>query len=171
MSSVISEDMAYSQNHDLFEKENAEKAFSRKESMKRLESQIKEEQSYNEQRIKYLLDQFPTGSIISIKPDGLKFDDSPSNFVKADYGKNMLSLIEPRFIVDLGKVLTFGAQKYAPNNWQKCEDTSRYKDALLRHIFAYLGGEEVDPETGIPHLSHATCNLMFLHYFENQKKG
>jgi hypothetical protein len=95
---------------------------------------------------------------------------SPSGFIKLDTGKRRLSLIEPQFIDSLGDVITFGAEKYAPNNWRLCEDTSRYKDALLRHIYAYLSGEQSDPETELPHLAHAACNLMFLQYFDNLKK-
>lgn len=91
-------------------------------------------------------------------------------FMKADAGKNMLSLIDPQFIILLGEILTFGAAKYAPNNWQLCEDTSRYKDALLRHIYAYLSGEQLDPESGMPHLGHAAFGLMCLNYFDNLKK-
>lgn len=91
-------------------------------------------------------------------------------FIKHDSGKRRLSLIEPLFIQTLGDVITFGAEKYAPNNWRLCEDTSRYKDALLRHIYAYLSGEFTDPETGIEHLAHAACNLMFLQYFDNLKE-
>jgi hypothetical protein len=56
------------------------------------------------------------------------------------------------------------------NNWRLCEDTSRYKDALLRHIYAYLSGEQQDQETSLSHLAHAACNLMFLQYFDNLKK-
>lgn len=90
-----------------------------------------------------------------------------SGFIKHDTGKRRLSLIEPLFIQTLGDVITFGAEKYAPNNWRLCEDTSRYKDALLRHTYAYLAGERFDPETGIEHLAHCACNLMFLQYFDN----
>jgi len=93
-----------------------------------------------------------------------------SEFIKLDSGKRRLSLIEPQFINTLGDVITFGAEKYAPENWRLCEDTSRYKDALLRHIYAYLSGEQKDQETGIDHLAHAACNLMFLQYFDNLKK-
>lgn len=95
---------------------------------------------------------------------------SESGFIKLDSGKRRLSLIEPQFINSLGDVITFGAQKYAPGNWRLCEDTSRYKDALLRHIYAYLSGEQQDQETCIDHLAHAACNLMFLQYFDNLKK-
>ena len=94
----------------------------------------------------------------------------PTQFIKLDTGKRRLSLLEPHFILSVGDVITFGAQKYAPNNWQLCEDTSRYKDALLRHIYAYLSGERYDQETGIEHIAHASCNLMFLQYFDNLNK-
>ena len=60
------------------------------------------------------------------------------HFIKYDSDKHKLSLIDPLFIWELGEILTFGANKYAPNNWQLCEDPSRYKDALLRHTIAYL---------------------------------
>lgn len=89
-------------------------------------------------------------------------------FMKFDSDKPMMSLVEPQFIVDLAKIVTFGAKKYEKDNWKLCENSDRYKDALLRHIFAYLQGEKIDPESGLPHLSHAACNLMFLHYLDNQ---
>ena len=89
-------------------------------------------------------------------------------FMKHDSGKNRLSLIDPAFILLLGEILTFGAEKYEANNWQKCEDTSRYEDALLRHIYAYLSGEKVDPESGMSHLGHAAFGLMCLNYFDNK---
>ena len=93
-----------------------------------------------------------------------------TKFMKSDAGKNMLSLIDPQFVVLLGEILTFGAKKYAPNNWQLCEDASRYKDALLRHLYAYLGGEQLDPESRMSHLGHAAFGLMCLNYFDNLKK-
>ena len=89
-------------------------------------------------------------------------------FIKYDSGKPMISLVEPRFIEDIAKVLTFGAEKYGIENWQMCDDPRRYHDALLRHLIAYAKGEESDSETNISHLAHAGCCLMFLHYFEDK---
>ncbi len=63
----------------------------------------------------------------------------------------------------VAKVLTFGASKYGPNNWQRLNDFSeRYYAAVLRHLFAYGGGEATDPESGLPHLAHAACGALFL---------
>ena len=87
-------------------------------------------------------------------------------FMKDDGNKNRLELIEPAFIKGLGKVLTLGAEKYDTDNWKKVDDKGRYKGAMLRHVMAYLDGEERDPETGLSHLYHAQCNMMFLDYFD-----
>lgn len=85
--------------------------------------------------------------------------------LKYDTGKLQYSLIPPETLKALASVLTFGAQKYAPDNWKLVEDGERrYLDALFRHLEAYRSGEKVDPESGLPHLSHALTNLAFIHY-------
>ena len=88
------------------------------------------------------------------------------DFMKADTGKPMISLIEPSFIIGVAEVMTYGAVKYAIDNWKKAtpEDIRRIKDSLLRHTLAYTSGELLDPETHLSHSYHATCNLMFLNY-------
>lgn len=90
---------------------------------------------------------------------------------KYDQEKNRLDLIEPEFIESVGKVLTFGAQKYEPNNWQGVEDAEdRYYAAAMRHLMAYRKGEKIDPESGLSHLEHLACNVMFLLHFEREEK-
>ena len=88
---------------------------------------------------------------------------------KDDQEKNRLDLIEPEFIEGVGKVLTFGADKYEPNNWQKVEDAeNRYYAAAMRHLMAWRKGEKTDPESGLSHLYHVACNIMFLQHFERE---
>lgn len=66
-------------------------------------------------------------------------------------------------------VLTFGAHKYAAWNWSKGIQYMRVYGALLRHLMAWVRCEERDPETGLSHLDHAACCLMFLqHYSKHQ---
>lgn len=90
--------------------------------------------------------------------------------VKNDTGKNRLDLIEPEFIEKVGEVLTFGANKYEPNNWQGVEDAEdRYYAAAMRHLLAWRKGEKVDEESGINHLAHVATNMMFLLHFEEEK--
>lgn len=69
------------------------------------------------------------------------------------------SIAAERAIVD---VLTFGARKYKPNNWKTCKDTGRYLAAAHRHCIAIIEGEDIDEESGLPHMAHVGCNLMFL---------
>ena len=88
---------------------------------------------------------------------------------KDDKEKNRLDLIEPEFIEGIGGVLTFGANKYEPNNWQKVEDAeNRYYAAALRHLIAWRKGEKTDTESGLSHLDHVACNIMFLKHFERE---
>lgn len=82
---------------------------------------------------------------------------------KHDENKLVLSLIPPKAIIGLGEVLTFGAQKYPFENWKHVPDAQRrYKDALLRHYYAYELGEKLDPESGLSHLKHMLSNIAFL---------
>lgn len=90
---------------------------------------------------------------------------------KYDGGKLQYSLIPPVATAALAEVLTFGAQKYAPNSWQTVEDGERrYLDALMRHLEAYRDGEEIDPESGLSHLKHLICNTAFLLHFEAERQ-
>lgn len=83
--------------------------------------------------------------------------------IKHDADKPRFDLIPPRAEEMLARVLTFGANKYAPGNWQHVPDAeNRYIAAALRHINAQRIGEHSDPETGLPHLAHAMCCLAFV---------
>ena len=83
---------------------------------------------------------------------------------KFDGGKLEYGLLPPLALEETVKVLTFGAQKYERDNWQKVPDAKRrYFDALQRHVWSWKQGEQLDPESGIHHLAHAMCCLMFLY--------
>lgn len=82
--------------------------------------------------------------------------------IKHDDGKPSLDLLPPEALEEIAKVLSFGAHKYEPHNWRKGFKWSRLSAALLRHVFAFLRGEDLDPETGLSHLAHAGCMLLFL---------
>jgi hypothetical protein len=85
---------------------------------------------------------------------------------KFDNGKPDLSLLSPIAINKIASVLTYGKGKYDAHNWRKGFPFTRVSSAVLRHVFAWIGGETNDPETGISHLAHAACGLMFLLEFE-----
>jgi hypothetical protein len=92
---------------------------------------------------------------------------APPSGRKDDQGKPQYRLLPTRGLAAIVDVLTFGAVKYAPDNWQRVDNASaRYEDAMLRHLFAWKAGETNDPESGLPHLAHAGCCLLFLMHFE-----
>ena len=85
-----------------------------------------------------------------------------SEGIKYDSKKPKMNLLPPKAIVEISKVLTFGAAKYDAENWRKLDDLqNRYTAGALRHIFAHMDGEELDPETNLSHLAHAMCCLLF----------
>ncbi len=84
-------------------------------------------------------------------------------FVKADAEKNRLDLIPPRALQLVGWVMTYGARKYAPGNWQKCTEPERYIGAIFRHLVAIMEGEILDPESGLPHIGHLIASAMMWH--------
>lgn len=82
---------------------------------------------------------------------------------KFDGDKLRYELIPPEPLEELAKVLTYGAKKYAANSWQKVEPfEDRYYAALMRHLAEWRKGYDHDDESGLLHLSHAFCCLMFL---------
>ena len=85
-----------------------------------------------------------------------------SSGVKYDSEKPRIDLIDPLAVEGLAKVLTFGAQKYAADNWRGGIKNSRLIAAMLRHLFAIMRGEDIDPESGLPHIDHLGCCWMFL---------
>jgi hypothetical protein len=93
-----------------------------------------------------------------------------SDFIKADSGKLQWSLLPFEELKDVVRVLMLGAKKYTPDNWKKCDDVTRYKDALMRHVISYVSGDTTDDESGLSHLAHAVCNCLFLMYFDSREK-
>ena len=94
-----------------------------------------------------------------------------NDLIKYDDDKVRMDLVVPEFVEGLARVLTFGAKKYAPNNWKKNPEWYRYFAALMRHMWAWWKGEDLDPETGESHLYHAACCLMFLAWCWENKVG
>lgn len=84
-----------------------------------------------------------------------------SEGMKHDQEKVQLELLSATWLYGVGSVLSFGAKKYAAHNWRKGIQISRLLGATLRHVVAFLGGEDRDKESGLSHLYHASCCLMF----------
>jgi hypothetical protein len=86
--------------------------------------------------------------------------------LKFDQDKLPLNLLSTEAMNQTAAVLAFGAQKYAEHNWRAGFAWSRPLAAAMRHITAFNDGEDRDPESGLSHLAHAACCIMFLLEFE-----
>lgn len=93
-------------------------------------------------------------------------DNTETGATKFDGNKARMELIPLGAVQEIAKVMTFGANKYADNGWKTLPRAEeRYTGALLRHLTAIQSGEQVDPESGLPHISHVACNALFLTHF------
>ena len=102
----------------------------------------------------------------SVSPKDLvkKSQNATTGGRKFDGGKLQYGLVPPLALKATVEILTFGAEKYEPDNWKFVPDSKRrYFDAMQRHLWAWKEGEQNDPETGKNHLAHAMCCLMFLY--------
>jgi hypothetical protein len=94
-----------------------------------------------------------------------------SGAMKFDDGKIPTDLFSVPAYIGVCKVLQFGAKKYAAWNWSKGLLYMRVYAATLRHLFLWVTGEDNDQETGLSHIDHAMCELMFLsHFIKNPDK-
>jgi len=98
-------------------------------------------------------------------------EEEHSSFIKHDQKKSRPDLLPADVLIKVSEVLAHGAEKYSPDNWRKCENPQRYIAATLRHVLAYQTGEKIDPDSGMHHLAHAVCSLMFAYGIEMDNEG
>lgn len=91
--------------------------------------------------------------------------------LKYDIGKVPLELLPVEALIEIAKVMAFGAEKYGRHNWRKGMAWSRLVGAILRHLFAWILGEDKDPESNLNHLAHAGCGILFLLTYEINGSG
>ena len=126
------------------------------------------------------LDRNPWGVF---NPDLVPYTSSNTSYIdkpeakptKHDSGKADWSLMPFEVVEEINKVLEFGANKYNEKgisgpeswNWAKGSGLGKWRvlNAVFRHLFAYARGQELDSESGLPHISHAACGLIFLIYY------
>jgi hypothetical protein len=114
----------------------------------------------------------PSLADLGMQWDGSPGFDEPAGEARksADSAnKPRLDLLPTAPLEEVAAVLAVGANKYGPCNWCRGARWGRYFAALLRHLFAWWRRENRDPETGLSHLAHACCCLMFL--MEYQRNG
>lgn len=85
-----------------------------------------------------------------------------SEGIKHDQGKAPIGLVSAIALEGLARVLEMGAVKYGKHNWRKGLHWQRVIDAAFRHLNSFNAGIDLDDESGLNHLDHAMCCLMFL---------
>ena len=91
---------------------------------------------------------------------GLKFDEEKIRF----------DLIPGDALEALAKVYTYGTKKYSAQNWRKGLEWSRVFGALMRHAWAFWRGEEIDEESGLPHIMQAAWACFSLHVYSKTRR-
>lgn len=81
---------------------------------------------------------------------------------KNDAEKVPMDLLSHEALVEIAKVFGFGAKKYARHNYRGGIAYSRLVAAAYRHLGAFNSGEDVDPESGLPHVAHLGCCVVML---------
>lgn len=103
--------------------------------------------------------------------DGSIVKDPLTTTIRTDGGKNRVDLIPVKPLERIAEVLTSALSKYPERNWEPGMAWSRCYASTLRHLFAWWCGEDRDTQTGLSHLAHAACNILFLLEYEEKKKG
>lgn len=119
---------------------------------------------------KDIKDLSPLSFIDYIRDNLLEENVDVERAMRFNGGKTRWSLIDFNSLEGMVDVLEYGTKKYSPNNWKKGLNTTDVFDSLMRHLIAYLSGEDNDIESGLPHTGHILCNAMFLAYMERFNK-
>jgi hypothetical protein len=101
-------------------------------------------------------------------PQGTKHDQGklPWHLLPTEATEGMLKVLQ---YGATGKPNKDGTHGYGERNWEKGIVFSRLIGSIMRHIWAWWGGEDLDPESGLPHLDHAACNISFLQTFRKRE--
>lgn len=97
----------------------------------------------------------------------LPFEEKGERF---NSGKPKWSLVPQSALLPMVEVLEFGAKKYSAHNWKKGLSVTEICESLKRHLDAFMEGEDIDPESGLPHIGHMQCNTLFLSWMMEHRK-
>lgn len=90
----------------------------------------------------------------------------PGGGTKDDGGKPRCDLLPADALLEVAKVMTNGAVRYGDRNWEQGLAWGRLVAAALRHLLAWMTGQDRDPDSGLSHLAHAATCLLFLVAFD-----
>jgi len=109
--------------------------------------------------------------------EGRTILEEPKKITKEIDGKFQVGLLLIdcyQAVEEIIKVFEFGTKKYYERSWQ-ANNTEKGKrqliEAINRHLFEYIKGNELDGETKLHHMAAIATNAIFLimFYFINKK--
>ena len=86
-------------------------------------------------------------------------------------GKPKWGLVHWPSLEPMVRVLMFGVEKYAKDNWKKGLDRVEILESAQRHLIALFNGEEDDSESKVSHAGHVMCNMMFYIFFTKKENN
>jgi hypothetical protein len=81
--------------------------------------------------------------------------------VKKSENKPELGLVYKSTLEAIARVRRFGIDKHGNSEDWRTTPECMHHDAMLRHLFAYIEGEEFDAQSGLPHLAHLLATASF----------
>lgn len=91
--------------------------------------------------------------------------------VRFDGGKARYDLIPPEILEALAHHYGRGAAKYQDRNWEKGMLWCRCFASMMRHAWAWMRGEDTDPETGSHHMVAVAWNATALYVYSERNIG
>ena len=77
--------------------------------------------------------------------------------------KAPMSTVSAAVLMEVGVAMLEGASKYGRHNYRAAGvRASVYYDALMRHAMAWWEGEDLDPDSGMSHVTKAIATLVVL---------
>lgn len=109
----------------------------------------------------FLFDYVTANYYYSLFLDGIAFFMENEDKTRLIDALKQLKLEDP--LIEIAKVLQYGAERYEPNNWRLIPQEEHLNHALI-HYYAYLKGDTQDN-----HLSHCACRIMMAYATEKSK--
>jgi hypothetical protein len=91
--------------------------------------------------------------------------------IKYDECKPRWDLLPFDALNEIAKVMTYGAIKYEPRNWERGMSWNRVFASMQRHLSTWFHGNNIDDESKMSHLAHAACCMLYLLAFEVRAEG
>ncbi len=91
--------------------------------------------------------------------------------IKYDQYKPRWDLLPFDALTEIAKVMTYGAVKYEPRNWEKGMSWGRVFSSMQRHLSSWFHGKNEDSESSMSHLAHAASCILYLLAFECRGEG